>query len=189
MCQPFQPPSGGLPTPSEESAYELDLQLREGCNYCHALLEPSASYWGRWRQQGAGYLNPAEYPPTRDDCVRCATEGESCSADCRTYYLTDALVEDQEPYLGMLQAYEFRRPDHLGNVEAGPRALAMSVVVDGRLPDCTARRAASWLLGRTILPEEEPWIDQLSDQFIASDFNYRALIKAVVSSPVYRSVQ
>jgi hypothetical protein len=189
MCQPFQPPSGGLPTPSEESAYELDLQLRDGCNYCHALLEPSAAYWGRWRQQGAGYLNPEEYPATRDDCVRCATEGESCSADCRTYYLTDALVESQEPYLGMLQAYEFRRPDHLGNVESGPRALAMSVVVDGRLPDCTSRTAASWLLGRSILPEEEPWIDKLSDQFIESDFNYRALIKAIVSSPVYRSVQ
>jgi hypothetical protein len=89
----------------------------------------------------------------------------------------------------MLQAYEFRRQDHFGNVESGPRALAMSVVVDGRLPDCTSRTAASWLLGRSILPEEEPWIDKLSDQFIESDFNYRALIKAIVSSPVYRSVQ
>jgi len=189
MCQPFQPPSGGLPTPSEESAYQLDLQLRDGCKYCHALLEPSAAYWGRWREQGAGYLSPEEYPATRDDCVRCSTEGESCSADCRNHYLTSALVEGQEPYLGMLQAYEFRRPDHLGNVESGPRALAMSVVVDGRLPDCTARRAASWLLGRTILPEEEPWIDKLSDEFIASNFSYRALVKTILSSPVYRSVQ
>jgi len=189
MCQPFQPPSGGLPTPSEESAYELDLQLRDGCKYCHALLEPSAAYWGRWREQGAGYLDSEVYPATREDCVRCATTGESCSADCRSHYLTEALVPSQEAYLGMLAAYEFRRSDHVGNIESGPRALAMSVVVDGRLPDCSSRRAARWLLGRDILPEEEAWVEQLAAEFIASDFSYRALIKTIVSSPVYRSVQ
>jgi len=189
MCQPFQPPAGGLPTPDDESAYQLDLQLRDGCKYCHALLEPSAAYWGRWRAQSAGYLEPDEYPPLREDCERCATSGEACSSDCNRYYLTSALTPAQEPYLGMLQAYEFRREDHLGNVESGPRALALSVVVDGRLPDCVSRTAATWLLGRDILPEEEPWIDQLSDQFIASDFNYRTLMKSIVSSPVYRSVQ
>jgi len=189
MCQPFQPPSGGLPTPTEESAYELDLQLRDGCKYCHALLEPSASYWGRWRQEGAGYLEPGEFPALREDCERCATTSEACSADCKSFYLTSALVESQEDYLGMLLAYEFRREDQLGNVESGPRALALSVVVDGRLPDCVSRTAATWLLGRDILPEEEPWVDELSDQFIGSNFRYRTLIKNIVSSPVYRSVQ
>ena len=89
----------------------------------------------------------------------------------------------------MLLAYEFRREDQLGNVESGPRALALSVVVDGRLPDCVSRTAATWLLGRDILPEEEPWVDELSDQFIGSNFRYRTLIKNIVSSPVYRSVQ
>ncbi len=189
MCQPFQPPSAGLPVPDDESAYQLDLQLRDGCKYCHALLEPSAAYWGRWSQQGAGYLDAESYPAVRDDCERCATSGESCSTDCKRYYLTEALVESQEEYLGKLLSYEFRREDHYGNIESGPRALALSVVVDGRLPDCVSRTAAAWLLGRAILPEEEPWIDQLGDQFIASDFNYRDLVKTIVSSPVYRSVQ
>ncbi|MBJ95776.1 MAG: hypothetical protein CMP23_15045 [Rickettsiales bacterium] len=189
MCQPFQPPSGGLPPPEEGSAYQLDLQLRDGCKYCHALLEPSAAYWGRWSEAGAGYLEPENYPATREDCVRCATTGESCSNDCRRYYLTSALVEDQEPYLGMLSSYEFRRPDHAGNVEAGPRALVNSVVVDGRLPDCTVRRALEWLLGREVQAAEEPWIDELSLAFVDSGFSYRTLIKTIVSSPVYRSVQ
>ena len=45
-----------------------DLQQRSGCAYCHALLEPSAAHWGRWTEQGVGYLSAASFPPTREDC-------------------------------------------------------------------------------------------------------------------------
>ncbi|HCP46888.1 MAG TPA: hypothetical protein DIU15_12655 [Deltaproteobacteria bacterium] len=189
MCQPFQPPDSGLEASDDESSYSLDLQQRDGCKYCHALLEPSAAYWGRWPETGAGYLNPEEFPGLREDCHRCATSSLSCSDACNTYYLTSTLTPEQTPYLGMLQAFEFRREDHVPNIEAGPKALALSVAVDGRLPECVSRTAVSWLLGRDVLPEEEPWIDELNRLFVASDFSYRTLIKRIVESPVYRTVQ
>jgi len=189
MCQPFQPPDSGLAASDDASSYSLDLQHRDGCKYCHALLEPSAAYWGRWPETGAGYLSAEEFPGLNEDCYRCATSSLSCSDACRTHYLTEALTSEQSPYLGMLQAFEFRREDHVPNIEAGPKALALSVVVDGRLPDCVSRTAVSWLLGREVLPEEEPWIDELHRLFVASNFSYRSLIKRIVESPVYRKVQ
>ena len=48
LCRPFQPPVGGLPPADDESAAEPDLQQRAGCKFCHAILEPSGSHWGRW---------------------------------------------------------------------------------------------------------------------------------------------
>ncbi|MCA9489901.1 MAG: hypothetical protein KC621_08255, partial [Myxococcales bacterium] len=39
LCQPFQPPDGGIPEAADGSL-TLDLTTRDGCKYCHALLEP-----------------------------------------------------------------------------------------------------------------------------------------------------
>ena len=89
----------------------------------------------------------------------------------------------------MLNSYTFMAAEHQNNVELGPRYLVQSAVVDGRLPDCSSRTAATWMLGRGLKDSEEPWIDELSQVFVSSEFNYRQLIKAVVMSPVYRRVR
>ena len=140
LCEPFQPPTEGLPAPDESKVPPLDLQVRDGCKYCHAQLEPAAAYWGRWTPSGSGWLDPGKFPPVRDDCLACAEGSGNCSIECRTHYLTDTLGEEQEPWLGWLNSYEFRRDEHMGNIEAGPRVLAASSVVDGRLPACVAKR-------------------------------------------------
>ena len=188
LCQPFQAPDGGIEL-SPEAALEPDLQKRGGCKYCHAVLEPSSSYWGRWTESGAGFLDPATYPSQRDDCRICAETGMACSADCRRYYVVNALSPTQQAWLGWLGAYEFRRQEHMAFVESGPRLLALSTVVDNRLPRCVARRAAEWLLGRGVTGEEEPWIDGLATAFVQSDLSFRTLVKAIVRSDVYRRVR
>jgi hypothetical protein len=113
----------------------------------------------------------------------------SCSAICRAYYVTSALNEQEEPYLGWLNAYKFRRTDHHANVEAGPRRLIETTTTDGRFTNCTARTAAEWLLGRSMEEFEEPWLSELEAGFIASDFSYRELVRAIVTSPVYGRVR
>ncbi len=187
MCQPFQPPTSGLPTETGE-APPLDLQVRDGCKYCHALLEPAAAHWGRWTPGGAGYLDPETFPATREDCVACAQAG-NCTGECREHYLSTALVPEQVPYLGMLQAYEFRREEHNDHVERGPKALVAQGIVDGRFTNCTARTAAAWLLGRDPLPEEEPWLEDMEREFVANGYSYRSLVRSIVTSPVYGRVQ
>lgn len=189
LCQPFQPPPGGLPPASSECSREPDLQQRCGCKYCHALLEPSGAHWGRYSEQGAAFLSPERFPPTRQDCVSCALTGQSCSDECRRFYVMSALTDEERPSLGMLKAYQFRREDHVPNVETGPRLLALGAVADNRLPRCVARRTAEWLLGRPVeglTAAEEVWLDELTTRFVTAGYRYDLLVRDVVTSPVYR---
>lgn len=190
LCQPFNPPDGGLPVADEESARNPDLQLRAGCKYCHALLEPAAAHWGRWTEQGIGYLAPAAFPQTRADCETCALRGQGCSAECRNFYVTQALAPEEEQFLGQLNAYYFRRDDHLVNIEQGPRYLALSGVADNRMPTCVAKRTGEWLLGRTLDGDgDEEWIAGLARDFVQDGYSYRALVKRIVSNPRYWRVR
>jgi hypothetical protein len=187
LCQPFVAPDGGLPAAT--GPITLNLQERDGCKYCHGLLEPAAAYWGRWGTSGAGYLDPQQYPAVREDCRRCATGGEPCSDDCRRHYLTDALTAEQDPYLGWLMPYEFLREDHRPHVESGPAALVARTVVDGRFGACAARTSARLLLGREPTAAEQVWLDGTAARFADSGHSYRELVKAVVTSPAYGRVR
>lgn len=210
MCTPHSPPAGGVfetasgdddtsssvddwcaGTEGQEDALIQDLQCRPGCAYCHALLEPEASYWGRWTEAGAGYLDPTTFPAESDECYECATTGAACSDNCNRYYVTNPLSDESEVFLGMLKTYEFRKDSHQSNPELGPKRMVMSAVADasGRLPACVSSTAASYLLGRDVTEEKKDWMTELSTDFVASGFSYRALIRAIVTSPVYRSLR
>ena len=187
LCRPFQPPGDGLPVGDDSDAYTLDLQNRDGCRDCHAILEPTGAYWGRWPERSASYLTPAEFPDFDASCALCAETNTSCSDACVRYYVTNLVSSESDDYAGMLQSLEFRLPEHVDNLILGPKRLVTSAVADGRLPDCVSRTAAGWLLGRETTAEERPWLDELSADFVQSGFSYRSLIRSVLTSPVYRS--
>ena len=56
--------------------------------------------WGRWTEQGIGFLDEDRFPATREDCLRCALTNQGCSAECRNFYLTNQLSPEEQPYLG-----------------------------------------------------------------------------------------
>jgi hypothetical protein len=187
MCSPLTPPAGGLvfnqvrPNP--------DLQRRDGCKYCHANLEPTAAFWGRWGELGAGFLDPVQFPKRRSDCETCARTGEQCSAECRRFYVMSALTVEEEPYLGMLKAFRFRQDVHERHVEEGPKLLVINSIVDSRFGDCVSKKIAARLMGRTLLAEESDWLKSLAQEFVSSNYSYKALVKAIVKSENYRRVQ
>lgn len=185
LCQPFIPPEGGIPLTAPPI---LDLQEREGCDGCHVLLEPSASFWGRWSESGAAWLAPDRFPPVRNDCMTCATQG-GCSDECNRYYVSKALTSEELPWMGSLRWYEFRHEEHEIHVEEGPSMLANLAVVDERLPHCTAQTAFQWLMGRPPADSEAALITSLSREFQQSNFNYRQLVRSIVTSTGYRRVQ
>lgn len=189
MCQPFQPPDGGIPASDPESTPTLDLQVRDGCKYCHALLEPAASHWARWTENGAGFLSEDGFPAFDEDCHRCATTGEACSNECNRYYMTSALSEEELPWLGWLDSYEFRRDEHMDFPAGGPTRLVNQSTVDARFPECVASSTASWLLGREPSADEREWIQSLAMEFTASNWSYRELVRAIVTSETWRRVQ
>jgi len=189
LCQPFQPPPGGLPVGDEASQRQPDVQLRDGCQYCHALLEPAAAHWGRWGQQGAGFLDPVSYPSFRQECADCGVGLEACSADCSRHYVTRALSAEEQPYLGMLRSLRFLRPEHQSYVDHGPTRLVQTGTVDNRLPACAVRRTAQWLMGRDPEEREEEWARRIVLDFVGTDFSYRQVVKAIVTSDAYRRVR
>ena len=79
----------------------------------------------------------------------------------------------------------------MSNPELGPKRLVTSAVAEasGRLPACVSRTAASYLLGRELDEEQSLWVEDLSTKFVGSGFSYRALIREIVTSPVYRSLR
>jgi len=187
LCQPFQPPAGGIEIVAD--AVDPDLQQRAGCKYCHAVLEPAAAHWGRFTEYGSGFLSSSFYPSVRDDCRRCALNGTGCSDDCNRNYVTRAPTEAERVWLGTFRPYVFRAAQHARNVEAGPRLLVLGSVVDGRLQRCVTRSTTEWLLGRPLAVDEEDLLDELVTGFEDDGFRYRALVKRIVTSDIYRRVR
>ncbi len=188
LCDPFTAPEGSLP--AEVGRLEPDLQQRDGCNYCHSELEPAAAHWGRWSEQGSGYLDPAAFPAMRADCQQCALEGRFCGSECDRFYVMDAGTTEEIPYLGWLRAYVFLGEDAQANVDNGPQSLALLGVATGQLDRCVATKAVEWLLGRELDAETEgDWIAELAQEFSGSGYSYRELIRAVVTSEPYRRVR
>lgn len=185
LCQPFQPPDGGLSDLDNPDA-SLDLTQRDGCSYCHALIEPAGAHWGRWVEYGAGYLDPADFDAYDASCAWCAESGESCSPECENYYVIDPLTSEEEPWVGWMKGYEFVEERHVENIEAGPRRLVNEAVADGRLPRCVAKNTATWLLGRELDDNDEAWLDDLAGTFTSSNYDYKSLVKAIVTSENYR---
>lgn len=188
LCQPFQPPDTGL-TGLDDPKPTLDLTARAGCNGCHALLEPAGAYWGRWTEQGGGYLDPEAFPAFDESCERCTTEGYPCSVECGQYYLTAPISSEQTPYVGWLNSFAFLDDAHQPHVEQGPKLLINRTVADGRLSECTTRKAVQFLLQRELRGDESEWLQDLLMDFIGSDYRYRDLYRAIVTSDNYRRLR
>ncbi len=190
LCQPFQPPPNGISTKEEAALESPDLQERDGCKYCHALLEPAASFWGRWVERSAGYLDQDNYPAYNSSCEECAKTGKQCSDSCRRYYQLDTSHDSMTPFAGYLSSYLWRDVKHMDYIEQGPALLARTGMTDGRLPGCIAQQSAEYYFGRALTEQEtQELVPELALIFTRSNYSYHELIKAIVSSPLYRSVR
>lgn len=186
LCQPYLPPPGGLPPVEGEPT--LDLTARDGCKFCHALLEPHAAHWGRWTEGGSGYLDPVTFPAFSDACEACAeVNPRSCPSECRSYKIR-SLGYEEDPYLGWLPAYTFLEERHHHHVEMGPKLLVRHSMATGLLPACVAEKAANNLLGRDLTGADDLWLGDLATTLESSGWSYRELVKAIVTSDNYRRV-
>ena len=188
LCDPYVAPSGGLPPTTDEEAMEPDLQKRAGCKYCHARLEPTASYWGRFPESGAGLLSKEDYPAFSPECEACALKTGPCPSLC-SKYVTKAEVDSEEAYFGWLKQSLFIKPNALGFIDQGPAALVKRSIVDQKLPMCVTRKMASWLFGRGLHPSESAWLDEVAQNFAVSGLNLRELIRTLATSPMYGAVR
>ena len=188
ICEPFQPPPGGLPEAEDGEALDPDLQNRGGCKFCHAILEPASAYWGRWPESGTGYLDTSDYPAFDPECAKCAVQG-GCSNVCKNQYIVNATANKEKAYFGWLKPYLFIHQAHMDNVEEGPSLLVKRMAQDERLPTCLAQRSVQWLWGRNIAEGEEDVLGDFALSFMMEGYSFKSLIKAVVTSSTYRRVR
>ncbi len=189
LCQPFNPPAGGLPVADEASIHEPDLQLRDGCSYCHALLEPAAAHWGRWGERGMSWLDPRDYPAYDSTCATCARANIPCPTRCTQDYVLRAASPQEERWTGWLLGYTFRRDEHMRAIEEGPAMLAYASTVDGRLQRCVVRTALERVLPDAAAAHDDALIDALAQRFVSSGFKYREVIRELVRLDAFRRVR
>lgn len=188
LCEPFQAPEGGLPSPNDECSQEPNLRERCGCSYCHVKLEPAAAHWGRFAEAGTMYIDPAQYPIYEPRCAACAEHPErDCDPACERFYVTEVGHPKEAPFAGVLRAYEWRGEDEVANVEAGPRKAVEGAVADGRLAACTVTQLFKRLYRR------EPTEDEMgtalpawANEFQEGGFDFKALVKTMVKADGYR---
>lgn len=183
LCSHFTASPAGLPDPSDACTNEPNLTKRCGCKDCHATLEPTASYWGRWGERAIFPLPPATYPKYDPACAAA-----NPPASCSPFRLVadDVTHPALEPYKGMLRSYVFAEPFE-ANIEAGPEALAKNAIESGQLAACTTRRMFTRLVGREPrdYPDERAQLEEIARTF-ADGYRLRTLLRSIVSLPQYK---
>ncbi|MBL8604857.1 MAG: hypothetical protein JNK72_23215 [Myxococcales bacterium] len=189
LCRPFEPPAGGLPAPEDACNREPNLAHRCGCQHCHASIEPLGAYWGRWSERSAVYLDPQSFPAFDPNCATCAITGQFCTPRCRANYVTTTLDADGSRYAGTLFGYLYRSQPEQHAIDEGPSGLVSASLASGEMQACTVNTVWRRLVGRTMNEQEaRDVMPGLLQRFQASNNNYRALVRDIVTAPAYRRI-
>jgi Protein of unknown function (DUF1585) len=189
LCSAFLPPPGGLPSPDSDCSREPNLQSRCGCKYCHVALEPMATYWGRFAQNGMALRDAVSYPAENPECVDCDTNIRTCSLKCRLSYVTKTTRQEDAPFLGKLKELEYVSASNEANLAMGPKLLVERSIFNDRLPGCVAKSVWKYFLGRPMTTiEEVSVLPQIVEAFVKSGFDFKTLVESVVTSEAYRSI-
>ena len=167
LCDPFVAPSGGLPPATDEEAMEPDLQKRAGCKYCHARLEPTASYWGRFPESGAGLLSKSISLHSPKNARPVFKDGP-CPSMCNQY-VTKASVESEKAYFGWLKHTLFLKADAMPYIDRDlPRWSNAASSTTSCHPASRKRlHLAVWPRPH---PTESAWLDDIAQDFVVSGF-------------------
>jgi len=190
LCQSFVPPVDAIaPDPEDSCNRENNLAKRCGCNYCHAVIEPTGAHWGRYGERNAQFLDAARFPKFDAKCRDCALAGNtSCDGECGNYVM-QAYDGDGANSLGMLKSYLYRTPSDEANITGGPRLLAERMLQTGELERCTVKRIWQELLGRPMATQEETlYLQALTEGFVDTQHNLKRLIESVVGTDAYRRI-
>lgn len=162
-----------------EPSTEIDLTKRTGCATCHAWLEPMSAYFARIQESDWTYLPREQLPVSLPRCTAAGPAGMPTGA-CRIIYDPDFTDRSRTVLRGAYAAPK--------NADEGPRGFAKEIVSDPAFAPCVVRNVAQSLLGRQLTSEDEGWKDELADDFVASGYRMRPLVRAIVTSSAYREV-
>jgi hypothetical protein len=155
---------------------EPNLMLRPGCSACHTALEPLAAYFTRVQESDWTFLPAAQFPLQNTTCK--LDKNGKLNYNCSAYY-DPAFATDQSAT--MRGAYASSE-----HAEAGPTALAQTLVAAPEFTSCVASNVTSSFLGRALSTEDAALQGVLAKTFQEGGYRMKPLVKALVKSDAYR---
>jgi hypothetical protein len=209
LCNYFIPPDQLNDAPGPNcSATTSDLMHKCNCRLCHATLEPLAAHWGNFSEAGFSLLQAdAGFPDADPHCAPYPDGGVSTTNQrCQRYYVTTTEYDEAgssgtvDHYGGWLKTHLYSDADHhpmlATNIAGGPQLLRADVVDNAGhdFAHCTVKKLWAYLLQRDMRVDgadndEAPLLEQLSQDFIDSSYDFSALTLEIVSQPQYRRVR
>jgi GH35 family endo-1,4-beta-xylanase len=94
----------------------------------------------------------------------------------------------EEPYQGKLLAYVFATKTWETNISQGPRTLVNKYINDKNktIATCGVKKMYSWFTGADLQSQQSHVLNDFKTTFLNSNYNVRAIVKAIVKSEEYR---
>jgi hypothetical protein len=184
LCRDFVAPNVQL-TPSTNP----NLMQRNGCQACHAKLEPLAAYFSRISESDWTFLPSAKFP-LRNPLCKTNAAGAVGNGNCTLFY--DPAFADSSggtlrggypdiPVAGQVDSNGVA----LAHADLGPAGIAAELIGSDQFASCVAKNVAESFLGRRLTSDDAQLQAQLAQTFIDSSYSTRALVKALLLSPAY----
>lgn len=157
-----------------EPSSEPDLTKRPGCSACHQRLEPMAAYFARVQESDWSFIPASQFPAVES---RCTSSAAPVSA-CKTVY-DPVFTNSQRAVLRGAYA-------SVAHADLGPQGLAAEITSSNDFAPCAVRTIATALLGRPLAVADNAWKMQLAQDFAARGYRMRELVRAIVTSDLYR---
>lgn len=190
LCDPFEAPSGGLPSATDDCSSNPDLSSRCGCAACHATIEPATTHWGRW-EEGDDFVYREDIDTFSNNCANC--EKGDCSNFCKTFYITRELETSPgsvDTELGKFKVLGWRSEEQAAALDVGPSALVTSPEYQQQLASCAVRNFAEHVFGRELSAEERTgWLVEKTASFASVGHDFLKMVKDVVTDERYRRIE
>ena len=183
LCNRFSAPSSAF----AKSEVEPNLQIRDGCKYCHAQLEPMAAYWARWPQNTTGYLSPDIFPLTSQECATCII-----SSNCPTYcsaYKTKPDYPSDIQYLGRLLSLVYLTEEQMLNADRGPAGYINDIISTPEFTECAVENTFEYMSQRITDVDDREWIQDVALEMVHSNHSYKTMIRTLIQTDAYRESQ
>ena len=190
LCDPFQAPSGGLPSATDDCSSNPDLSSRCGCATCHEAIEPATVHWGRW-DEGDDFVYQEDINTFSNSCANC--EKDECSNFCKTFYITRDLETTPgsvDSELGKFKVLAWRSEEEVAALDLGPSALVTRPQYQQQLASCAVQSFAQHVFGRELSAAEQTgWLVEKTGNFAATGHDFLQMVKDVVTDERYRRIE
>ena len=96
--------------------------------------------------------------------------------------------ETYEMYGGLPLTSAYALPSDIVNAELGPKGLVDDTIERQIVAQCAVRTMAEHLLHRPIELTELDWLDEQTEAFVSSGYDFTAMIAGMIEDERYRTI-